>query len=88
MPIPFRWPAAGDAATCNCIRAAGCQDGRVKELPPGIPPANSRKWHRRRWGDSLGYIRVRSLSNPAWHRDIGWLTTVVVREKAYGAAHE
>jgi hypothetical protein len=50
---------------------------RVKPLPPGLPPAHSRKWHSRRTWDSLGYLRVRSLANPAWDRDThflaGWL---------------
>jgi hypothetical protein len=60
----------------------------VKDLPAGLPPANSRKWHSRRWWDGLGYVRVRSLSNPAWNRDVNWLTHVVVREQASAPADE
>jgi hypothetical protein len=46
---------------------------RVRPLPAELPSANSRKWHSRRWWDPLGYIRVRSLANPRWERDTGWL---------------
>jgi len=45
-----------------------------------LPAANSRKWHNRRFWDSLGYLRVRSLANPTWHRDIGWLIGILQRE--------
>jgi hypothetical protein len=47
--------------------------GRVKPPPPELPPADSRKWHNRRWRDGLGYLRVRTLANPAWNRDLPWL---------------
>lgn len=36
----------------------------VKPLPLGLPPATSAKWHSRQWWDRLGYLRVRTLSNP------------------------
>lgn len=53
----------------------------MKDLPPGLPPANSRKWHSRRWWDTLGYLRVRSLANPNWPRDIPWLIKWFQRER-------
>lgn len=54
----------------------------VKDLPPGLPPADSRKWHSRRWWDQLGYLRVRSLANPSWARDIPWLIAWLRRERS------
>lgn len=45
----------------------------MKNLPPGLPSANSPAWHNRRWWDQLGYLRVRSLANPNWSRDMPWL---------------
>lgn len=54
----------------------------MRRPPPQIPAANSAKWHNRRWWDSLGYLRVRTLANPGWQRDVGWLTQVLVREAA------
>lgn len=56
--------------------------GPVKDLPPGLPPAHSRKWHNRRWWDQLGYLRVRSLGNPHWSRDMPWLITWLRRERS------
>ncbi|MGY4389643.1 hypothetical protein ACVWXB_002942 [Streptomyces sp. TE12347] len=56
--------------------------GPVKDLPPGLPPAHSRKWHNRRWWDQLGYLRVRSLGNPQWPRDMPWLITWLRRERS------
>ncbi|MGW8502702.1 hypothetical protein [Streptomyces sp. CLCI03] len=53
----------------------------MKDLPPGLPPAHSRKWHNRRWWDQLGYLRVRSLGNPRWPRDMPWLITWLRRER-------
>ena len=41
----------------------------VKPPPACLPAATSRKWHSRRWWDSLGYYRVRTLANPKWPRD-------------------
>lgn len=49
--------------------------------PPWLPPANSRKWHNRRLWDSLGYLRVRTLSNPAWERDTSWLMHLMARHR-------
>ena len=54
----------------------------MKGLPAGLPPAHSRRWHARRVWDELGYLRVRSLANPDWPRDVSWLTQVLVRERA------
>jgi hypothetical protein len=54
----------------------------VKDLPPGLPPAHSRKWHSRRWWDQLGYLRVRSLANPSWTRDMPWLIAWLRRERS------
>ncbi|MGZ9933326.1 hypothetical protein ACXNSR_26015 [Streptomyces sp. NC-S4] len=54
----------------------------MKDLPPGLPPAHSRKWHNRRWWDQLGYLRVRSLGNPQWPRDMPWLITRLRRERS------
>lgn len=54
----------------------------VKVPPSVLPPPNSRKWHSRRWWDQLGYLRVRSLSNPEWQRDSRWLTQVLTRERS------
>ncbi|MCU1668607.1 MAG: hypothetical protein JWP40_1534 [Blastococcus sp.] len=53
----------------------------MKEPPAGLPPANSRTWHSRRWWDSLGYLRVRSLSNPEWQRDSQWLAHRLTAER-------
>ncbi|MFJ3960025.1 hypothetical protein [Streptomyces sp. NPDC090036] len=53
----------------------------MKDLPPGLPPAHSRKWHNRRW-DQLGYLRVRSWGNPQWPRDMPWLITWLRRERS------
>lgn len=55
-------------------------DGQVKQLPPGLPPASSPAWHNRRSWDELGYLRVRSLANPSWHRDMAWLIRWLRRE--------
>lgn len=52
----------------------------VKPLPPGLPPATSPKWHSRRRWDELGYLRVRSLANPNWTRDVPWLVAWLRRE--------
>ncbi|WP_327290484.1 hypothetical protein [Streptomyces sp. NBC_01198] len=54
----------------------------MKALPRGLPPANSRKWHSRRWWDQLGYLRVRSLANPNWPRDMPWLIRWFRRERS------
>ena len=59
----------------------GRHHARVKPAPDGLPPANSRKWHNRRTWDSLGYLRVRSLGNPAWDRDTRWLAYWLQRER-------
>lgn len=56
--------------------------GPVKDLPPGLPPADSRKWHSRRWWDGLGYLRVRTLANPSWSRDMPWLIAWLRRERS------
>ncbi|MFJ4845249.1 MULTISPECIES: hypothetical protein [unclassified Streptomyces] len=54
----------------------------MKDLPPGLPPADSRTWHSRRWWDLLGYLRVRSLANPNWSRDMPQLIAWLRRERS------
>ncbi|MFI8385179.1 hypothetical protein [Streptomyces sp. NPDC085540] len=54
----------------------------MKGLPPGLPPAHSRTWHDRRRWDQLGYLRVRSLANPHWSRDVPWSITWLRRERS------
>jgi hypothetical protein len=49
----------------------------VKASPEWLPKATSKKWHNRLWWDSVGYLRVRTLSNPKWTRDIPWLQHVI-----------
>lgn len=53
----------------------------MKPPPRQLPAANSRKWHARRFWDSLGYIRVRSLSNPKWRRDSDWLVQIMTAQR-------
>lgn len=60
----------------------------MKPAPTQLPAANSRKWHARRLWDPLGYIRVRSLSNPHWHRDSAWLVQIMTAERAYAPQAE
>jgi len=45
----------------------------MRPLPRFLPGPDSRKWHSRRNWDGLGYLRVRSLANPTWTRDVDWL---------------
>lgn len=47
------------------------------EAPSFLPGANSAKWHNRRWWDTLGYVRVRTLTNPKWQRDVPWLRRIL-----------
>ncbi|MFF3558864.1 hypothetical protein ACFYXS_02305 [Streptomyces sp. NPDC002574] len=54
----------------------------MKDLPPALPSADSRKWHGRRWWDQLGYLRVRSSANPHWSRDTPWLIAWLRRERS------
>jgi hypothetical protein len=49
----------------------------MRPAPDFLPSARSRKWHSRRWWDSLGYLRVRSLARPNWPRDVDWLIGVL-----------
>lgn len=58
----------------------------MKDPPHGLPPADSRKWHSRRWWDQLGYLRVRSLANPSWARDMPWLVAWLRRERSTAPA--
>ncbi|HST83031.1 MAG TPA: hypothetical protein VLL08_14955 [Kineosporiaceae bacterium] len=53
----------------------------MKPPPAGLPSANSANWRGRRSWDSLGYLRVRSLGNPAWDRDTAWLARWLQRER-------
>jgi hypothetical protein len=62
--------------------------GRVKPPPACLPAANSRKWHSRRAWDQLGYLRVRSLANPAWERDVPWLLRVLLLQRGAAPDYE
>ena len=53
----------------------------MRPVPDFLPGANSKKWHNRRWWDSLGYLRVRTLANPDWQRDVPRLTGVLDRSR-------
>lgn len=53
----------------------------MKPIPSWLPSAGSHKWHNRRRWDWLGYLRVRSLANPNWYRDLDWLIQVVLRRR-------
>lgn len=54
---------------------------RMIPPPRWLPSANSRKWHNRRWWDSLGYLRARTLSNEAWERDTVWLMRLMTHHR-------
>ena len=54
----------------------------MRPPPRSLPGADSRKWHSRRWWDPLGYLRVRSLANPRWQRDVPWLLRFLERTRA------
>ena len=56
----------------------------MKPPPSCLPAANSAKWHSRRVWDSLGYLRVRTLANPHWRRDLDWLQHVLELERPPG----
>ena len=62
----------------------------MKPPPDCLPPANSPKWHSRRWWDSLGYVRVRTIANPKWQRDPDWLLRLLEssRPRQQGRAQE
>jgi hypothetical protein len=60
----------------------------MKQPPAGLPSANARKWHSRRWWDQLGYLRVRSLANAQWQRDSAWLVHVLVSQQASAPQEE
>ncbi len=53
----------------------------MRSIPAWLPPAHSTKWHNRRVWDSLGYIRVRTLANASWQRDIDWLILIFDRHR-------
>ena len=53
----------------------------MRAPPPSLPPAGSRKWHNRRWWDSLGYFRMRTLANPNWDRDVARVARMLRRER-------
>lgn len=44
----------------------------MRPPPESLPPPSSPKWHSRRLWDSLGYLRVRTLGKPNWHRGLLW----------------
>lgn len=54
----------------------------VRPPPAHLPPVDSAKWHSRRNWDGLGYIRVRTLANPNWHRDPDWLIHLLDANRA------
>lgn len=56
----------------------------MRPPPASLPSRDSAKWHSRRWWDNLGYLRVRSLSNPNWKRDLPWLIDWLRRETPSG----
>jgi hypothetical protein len=56
----------------------------MKPPPRSLPPANSTKWRGRRTWDSLGYIRVRTLANPKWSRDLPWLIRILESHRPRG----
>lgn len=60
----------------------------MKPPPKQLPAANSKKWHGRSLWDPLGYIRVRSLSNPHWRRDSAWLVQVMTAQRSYAPPTE
>ena len=60
----------------------------MKPPPKQLPAVNSKKWHGRRLWDSLGYIRVRALSNPNWRRDSGWLVQIMTAQRQYAPPAE
>jgi hypothetical protein len=53
----------------------------MRPVPAFLPSAHSAKWHNRRWWDSMGYLRVRTLANPKWDRDPVWLIGVMDRTR-------
>ena len=74
----------GWVATVSALhaeRAPGRENGRVRPVPQSLPGAQSAKWHNRRRWDPLGYLRVRTLANPAWIPDARWLQDVVARHR-------
>ncbi len=60
----------------------------MKPPPPWLPSADSRDWHNRRWWDSLGYLRVRTLSNPAAPRDADRLIKFLRSERSLGIGRD
>jgi len=54
----------------------------MKPPPKQLSAATSKKWHARSLWNSLGYMRVRSLSNPKWRRDSTWLAQVMTAQQA------
>lgn len=67
----IRWIAGPDSGTLAVMRP----------VPRFLPGANSAKWHSRSVWDWLGYLRVRTLANPEWHRDVRWLVGVLDRSR-------
>ena len=49
----------------------------MRPPPSCLPGPDSSKWHNRRRWDYLGYLRVRSLGNPNWQRDVDRLVRVL-----------
>jgi hypothetical protein len=64
----------------SCHPSCVADHGQVKPPPSELPPGRSPKWHSRRSWDGLGYLRVRSLANPDWNRDMPRLVEWLRRE--------
>jgi hypothetical protein len=63
------WACPTDGAVIVAVGSLRPTRG-MKALPAWLPDASSRKWHSRRWTDSLGYLRVRTLANPNWRYEL------------------
>lgn len=60
----------------------------MRPAPSWLPVADSPRWHNRQKWDGLGYIRVRTLTNPKWQQDLDWLINVVEVSRPADPGHE
>jgi hypothetical protein len=60
----------------------------MRPVPAFLPGANSKKWHSRRSWDNFGYLRVRTITNPNWERDVPWLLQIMSRSRPLGPDEE
>ena len=58
----------------------------MKPPLPCLPAADSEKRHGRRFWDSLGYLRVRTLANERWQRAPPWVQQRLITERGRLAA--